>query len=86
MANSIATRRHLIEIARRDELRAAMKEYDETIYTPAITALRAECAKQGHTPNGRWDFTVGGRAYQHCGSCWTTLYDEDSSEYVGESK
>ena len=78
MADSIATRRRLIDSARREKRREAMKEYDETIYSPAMTSLRAECAKQGHTPNGRWGFTVGGRAYQHCGACWTTLYDEET--------
>ncbi len=75
MSESIFSRKHQIEAARRDRVREAMKDYDETIYKPARQALVNECAAIGHKPNGRWHHTIGGVAYyQHCGSCGCTLY------------
>ena len=77
MSDSIFARTHANETARRNKVRELIAEYDTTIYEPTRKALVAECAATGHTPNGRWHFTVGGVAYQHCGSCHTTLYEEE---------
>ena len=76
MSESINSRRHAIQAARRLKVEELMSDYDSNVYDPAMKALVAECATKGHTPNGRWDFTVGGVAYQHCGSCGLSLYDE----------
>lgn len=77
MAESIFSRKHHIEEARRIKQREAMNEYDETVYYPALKALRTECAAVGHYPNGRWQFMVSGAPYQYCGHCSITLSEEE---------
>lgn len=79
MGDSIFSRRNAIESARRAKVRELMKEYDETVYNPARKALVEDCSAIGHRGNGRWDFTIGGGAYQRCGNCGLTLYEEDDS-------
>jgi hypothetical protein len=79
MGESLFFRKHSIEAARREKVRELMKEYDETIYDPARKAIREECAGIGHTPNGRLQFTVGGRAYQYCVSCGVTILEEEDT-------
>lgn len=80
MADSFFSRKWSIESARMKMARELMKEYDETVYEPARKALREECEKAGHTPDGRWDFNVVGRAYQHCGGCGAALWEEEKTE------
>lgn len=80
MADSFFHRKLVIESARIKMARELMKEYDETVYNPARKALREECAKVGHTPDERWDFTVLGRGYQHCSGCGITLWEEETTE------
>lgn len=77
MADPRAGRYMKLRTARMEKTREAMKEYDETVYYPALDALRTECAGIGHYPDGRWNLMVSGRAYQHCGYCGTTLYEDE---------
>jgi hypothetical protein len=77
MNGSLHARKWQIESARRQKARELMKEYDETVYRPALAALVVECSAVGHFPNERWNFTVGGEAYQRCGSCGKTLWEKE---------
>ena len=77
MADSIFARKVRIEREHREKQTELMREYEETVYRPALKALREECAAAGHHPNGRWHLMVSGRAYQHCGNCSTVLYEDD---------
>lgn len=79
VSESLFSRKHRIENERRDKVREAMKEYDESVYQPARKALVDECAAIGHKPNGRFHHTVGGIAYQNCGSCGFTLYEAEDN-------
>ena len=44
----IAWRRHRLTAVRSDKARELMRDYDRTVYDPAMAALRAECAAAGH--------------------------------------
>lgn len=78
-AKSLFFRKNQIESDRRAKVRELMKEYDETVYDPARKALVEECTQRGHHPNGHYDFTVGGRCYQRCSSCGTTIWEPEDA-------
>jgi hypothetical protein len=45
-----------------------LKEYDETVYRPALSALKERCAAAGHGRLRLWDNGVGW-AWNECPDC-----------------
>jgi len=54
---------------RSEKMREAMKEYDRTVYYPALRALRARCATIGHKANPQIHFGIAGASWQYCNQC-----------------
>ena len=57
-----------IQSARRDKLHEAMKDYDETVYGPAMKSLRERCAAIGHQ-RGRFHNNGLGYSWYWCSQC-----------------
>ena len=48
---------------------AAMSDYNRDVYLPAIKALHARCAEQGHRPQAIWHDNGLGWHWRYCGRC-----------------
>ena len=66
-------RRHgEIAKARREKMSAAMQEYDEQVYRPAMAALVKDCAAIGHKKGRYWSNGLGWH-WWHCEYCGTRM-------------
>jgi hypothetical protein len=67
--NSIWQRRGEIDRARMKKHKELTQEYDETVYYPAILALRKECEEgEGHR-GGKYHDNGFGWSWFYCGKC-----------------
>ena len=72
----------VIEEARRKKANELLKEYDETVYKPALAALKVQeeqaCAKGGHIPavNG-WHDNGCGYRWLECNRCGIRIHQEE---------
>lgn len=79
---TIWRRKRAIDMAREDEQRERMREYDQTVYNPALAVLRAECAAAGHG-QARIERNGLGWAWTQCTSCggrveqWSELEEDE---------
>lgn len=60
---------HQIMAARREEHTRLMKEYDRTVYYPALRDLRMRCVADGGHRNGRPHDNGFGWSWLYCGRC-----------------
>ena len=60
---------HEIHSARRKELQRLMKEYDRTVYLPAIKNLRDWCVENGGHNRGNWHENGLGWSWFYCSRC-----------------
>lgn len=68
MTDSIWKRRHSIERARRDKLQEVMKEYDRTVYYPAMQQIMKDCFAEGHF-EGKYHDNGFGWSWFYCSKC-----------------
>ncbi|WP_338924643.1 hypothetical protein V0M98_34050 (plasmid) [Pseudomonas silesiensis] len=59
MSRETRTKRKEVEKARRDKMSELMRDYDETVFYPALKAVKAECADVGHGSKHNHDNGLG---------------------------
>nr|QMP83498.1 MAG: hypothetical protein [Caudoviricetes sp.] len=65
--SSIWERYYKLQNNRRTKNSELMKEYDESVYYPALRSLQEECEKEGHS---KYKFVLGVvRSWWVCGKC-----------------
>lgn len=57
-----------IEHDRREKMQELMKEYDETVYRPAIRELQERCGEKGHVRGTFHDNGIGAY-WWYCSNC-----------------
>lgn len=71
---SIGQERHQISMARSKKSQELLREYDETVYRPALSALRDRCEAAGHGRQRLWSNGLGW-AWNECTACGARVGD-----------
>jgi len=71
---SIWQERHQISMARSKKSQELLKEYDATVYQPALKSLKERCAAAGHGRQRLWDNGIGW-AWNECTACGARVGD-----------
>ena len=80
--SEIVHRVHALEVRTTQERIAVLRAWNEEHYYPALRAIQADCAAEGHLP-GEWQSNGLGVSYRNCTKCGARA--ETDSGPQGES-
>ena len=72
MSREVRYKRKAIEQARREKMSELMRDYDETVFYPALNAAKEECAESGHGAKSYHDNGLGW-LFISCMDCGATI-------------